>query len=265
MWSRRFMVPGVAAVAVAVTVGCGTQTLSPEAAREKGDAMLKQMSQKLASSQAFSYTAQQAVERVKADGSKSTDQFTRHTVVRRPNLLSFTETGQAHDGAAWYDGKQVTLVSNRDKIWVRGPMPGTLDEAMDYISAEYAVQIPTADLLYSNPYDALMAPGTTGGWVNVEQVGNRSCEHLSYQHEVVDWQIWLSQDEARLPCQLQVTYKTQPGAPVTRIVLSDWNDKPAISDTTFKPAVPDGYQRLKIMRHATIVDESAGEKEGGAQ
>jgi hypothetical protein len=252
---------------LAVAAGCGTAPLSPEAAREKGDAMLKQMSQKLASSQSFSYKTEQAIERVKADGSKSTDQFTRNTIVQRPNLLAFTETGQAHDGAAWYDGKQVTLVSNRDKIWVRGPMPGTLDEAMDYISAEYAVQIPTADLLYSNPYDALMAPGTTGGWVNLEQVGSRSCEHLSYQHSVVDWQIWLSQDEARLPCQLQVTYKTEPNQPVTRIVFSEWNEKPAISDTTFKPEVPEGYQRIKIMRHATIIDESAEEtaKEGGAK
>ena len=82
-------------------------------------------------------------------------------------------------------------------------MPGTLDEAMDFISAEYDVQIPTADLLYSNPYEALMTADTTGGWVGVEKVGERTCDHLSYQQAVVDWQIWLTQDERKLPCQLQ--------------------------------------------------------------
>ena len=58
-------------------------------------------------------------------------------------------------------------MANREKIWVRGPMPGTLDEAMDFLSAEYDIQIPTADLLYSNPYEALMTaipPAAGSAW-----------------------------------------------------------------------------------------------------
>jgi hypothetical protein len=121
-----------------------------------------------------------------------TESFSRRTVVRRPNRLTFTDKGDGHDTAAWYDGQRLTMVSNPDKVWVRGPMPPTLDEAMDFVSAEYAVQIPTADLLYSNPYEALMTADTTGGWVNVEKVGERTCDHLSYQQAVVDWQIWLT-------------------------------------------------------------------------
>jgi hypothetical protein len=186
-----------------------------------------------------------------------TEHFVRYTTVRRPNQLTFTDKGDDHDASAWYDGKQLTIVSNRDKVWVRGPMPGTLDEAMDYVSAEYAVQVPTADLLYSSPYDALMTPDTTGGWVNVEQVDTRTCDHLSYQQAVVDWQIWLRQDDRRLPCQLQVTYKNEPLQPVARIVFHDWNPAPELSDTTFTPAIPDGYRRIKIMRHATVEDPSA--------
>ena len=30
-------------------------------------------------------------------------------------------------------------------------MPPSLDEALDFLSGEYAVQMPTADLLYSSP------------------------------------------------------------------------------------------------------------------
>ncbi len=250
---------------LALAAGCSrTEMLTPEAARAKGDALLRQMSQTLIGTQSFSYRTEQAVERIRGGGEKVTDQFSRNTIVRRPNQLAFTDQGHDHDGAVWYDGKQLTVVSNRDKVWVRGPMPGTLDEAMDFVSAEYAVQIPTADLLYSNPYEALMTSDTTGGWVNVEKVDGRSCDHLSYQQAAVDWQIWLTQDDRKLPCQLQITYKTEPGQPVTRIVFHDWNAVPTISETTFRPAVPEGYRRIKIMRHATVVDEAAGKEQGGS-
>ena len=42
-------------------------------------------------------------------------------------------------------------VLNAHKVWARGPMPPSLDEALDYLSAEYAIQMPTADLLYRPP------------------------------------------------------------------------------------------------------------------
>jgi hypothetical protein len=175
--------------------------------------------------------------------------------VRRPNALTFTSKGDERDSSAWYDGKFLTIVSHREKVWAKGPMPDTLDAAIDYLSAEYAIQMPTADLLYSSPYDALMTADTTGGWVDVQKVGDRSAEHLSYQQPVVDWEIWLTQDDRRLPIQFQITYKTEPGKPVVRVVYHNLNTSPQVSDETFTAKIPDGYQRIKIMRHASVVDE----------
>jgi hypothetical protein len=51
---------------------------------------------------------------------------------------------------------------------------------------------------------------------------------------------------------------------VTRVVFHDWNAAPAISDATFQPAVPDGYKRIKVMRHATVTyDAEQEQKEQG--
>ena len=256
----------MAALVLTLAAGCARTEapLTPEAARAKGDALLRQMSQKLAATQTFSYTAEQTVERVRGS-EKKTESFSRDTIVQRPNRLTFTDKSGDRSAAAWYDGKHLTGVSNRDKIWVRGPMPATLDDALDYLSAEYAVQIPTADLLYSNPYDALMTPDTTGGWVKAEKVGDRTCDHLSYQQSVVDWEIWLNTDDSKLPCKFQITYKTEPTKPVTRIVFTNWNEKPAISDATFTPAVPDGYRRIKIMRYASVEDKTVTDETGGGR
>jgi hypothetical protein len=254
MRTKRPALRCLAAAVIAVAAGCSrNEPLTPEAAKAKGDAMLRQMSQTLSSSQAFSYSTEERREKASAAGAKSEVNFTRQITVRRPNGLTFVQRKAGDvDMAAWYDGKHVTIVSPGTKTWAKGPMPGTLDEAMDFVSAEYAIQLPTADLLYSSPYDALMTPDTTGGWVGVGQVDTRTCEHLSYTQSVVDWEIWLAQDDKRLPYQFQVTYKNEPGKPVARIVFRDWNPAPQVSDATFAANVPDGYARLKIMRHATV-------------
>jgi hypothetical protein len=256
---------GLAVLLLATACSRAEKALTPEEAHAKGDAMLKQMSQTLAGLQAFSYRTEQTMERVRGNATeKTTDHFKRSTSIQRPNRIAFTDEGEDHNAAGWYDGKQLTIISNREKIWVRGPMPATLDEALDFLSTEYAIQLPTADLLYSNPYDAMMTQDTTGGWVNAEKVDTRTCEHLSYQQAVVDWQIWLTQDDRRLPCQLQITYKTQPLQPVARITFHDLNTAPTLSDATFTPSVPEGYQRIKLMRHATVEDKTVANDKGGS-
>jgi hypothetical protein len=244
--------------AIAIAGACNRpENLTPEQARERGDTLLRQMSTSLASLQTFSYSANEERERVRPDGSKDKVTSSRQVTIRRPNGFTFTSHGSERDAAGWYDGKSLTLVSNRDKAWARGPMPPTLDEALDFVSAEYALQLPTADLVYSSPYDALMTKDTTGGWVGVEKIGDTSCDHLAYQQPIVDWEIWLRQDDRKLPRQFEVKYKTQPGQPVTRIVFADFNPTPQVSEDTFKAKVPDGYERLKIMRHATVEDKTA--------
>ena len=245
-----FLMATIVVLAV-LAVGCNRapEVLTPEAASAKGDALLREMSKNLSALQTFSFSA---TERHLKDGSKETS-TTRQVIVRRPNAFAFTTKGDERDGAGWYDGKQITLVSNRQKVWARGPMPPTLDEALDYLSAEYAIQMPTADLLYSNPYEALMTRDSTGGWVDTQKIGDLTCDHLSYRQEVVDWEIWLGPSR-QLPCQVKIVYKKQPGPPTTIVTYSDFDPKPSISDDTFAAKIPEGYQRIKIMRHATVND-----------
>jgi hypothetical protein len=252
----RYALPLLIAIAGA-GAGCNRtqQALTPEAARAKGDALLREMSKNLAASQTFAYSVDER--RQSPGGTKGERKATRQVTVRRPNGVAFTGKGDGGDTAGWYDGKQITLVSHRDKVWARGPMPPTLDEALDYLADEYDVQMPTADLLYSSPYDAFMTNDTTGGWVDTQKIGDRSCEHLAYQQPVVDWEIWLSTDRS-LPCQLKVTYKEIPGHPST-VVTYHALEHPTVTDETFKAQVPDGYQRIKILRHATVIDPKLDE------
>ena len=243
------------AAAIFVASGCSRspEPLTPEAASAKGDALLKEMSKNMAALQSFAYSVEERREQVGRGGGKTERKATRRVFLRRPNSLAFTGTGDAGETAGWYNGKDLTLLSHRDKVWARGPMPPTLDEALDFLAAEYAVHMPTADLLYSSPYDALMTKDTTGGWVDIQKIGDRSCDHLAYKQAVVDWEIWLG-PTGRLPCQLKITYKQDPGQPSTTLTYQGLDTE--VTDDTFTAKVPDGYQRIKVVRHATVNDPS---------
>jgi hypothetical protein len=252
----RYAPIAIAAVA-ALAIGCqrAEPPLTPEAARAKGDALLKEMSKNVGALQSFGYTADERREVVAPGGAKTERVSTRHVIVRRPNGLTFTGKSGDTETTGWYDGSHITFVSNKDKVWARGPMPGTLDEALDFMAAEYAVHVPTADLLYSSPYDALITKDTTGGWVDVQQIGDVSCDHLVYHETDTDWEIWLGPDR-HLARQFKVTYKKDPGQPSIVVSFHDL-EQPQVTDETFAAKVPDGYNRIKIMRHATVEDPNA--------
>src|SRR5262245_31081234 len=247
--SKRFFI--LIACAALAAGGCARapEKLTPEAARARGDEILKEMSKTLSGLQTFAYTADEVREDVKG-GQKVEAKVTRKVVIRRPNSVAFTTKG-VRDAAGWYDGKHLTLVSNADKVWARGPMPPTLDEALDYLSAEYAVQMPTADLLYSSPYDALMTPDTKGGWVDVQTMDAAPADHLAYQQPALDWEVWVGQ-RARLPVKIRFVYKNAPGQPSVTVSYSEFDVAPKVIDDMFVAKVPDGYNRIKIMRHATV-------------
>jgi len=255
---RQSPLPFLLAIVLMAGSGCNRQqSLTPEAASAKGDALLREMSKNMSALQTFAFTVDERRQDPRKGNAKSEMQMTRHVTVRRPNAVAFTGMGDRGETAGWYDGKQLTLVSHRDKVWARGPMPPTLDEALDFLSSEYDVQMPTADLLYSSPYDAFMTKDTTGGWVDTQKIGDRSCEHLAYRQSVVDWELWLSTDRS-LPCQLKVTYKQIPGTPST-LVTYRGIENPQVTDDAFVPKVPDGYHRIKIIRHATVIDPKLDE------
>jgi hypothetical protein len=254
--SKRFLIL-IAGVAL-VAGGCARapEKLTPEAARAKGDEILKEMAKNLAGLQTFAYTSNEVREDVKG-GKRVEKAVTRRVVIRRPNSVAFTTKGD-RDGAGWYDGKHLTLVANAQKVWARGPMPATLDEALDYLSAEYAVQMPTADLLYSSPYEALVTAETKGGWVDVQTVGTVPADHLAYQQPSIDWELWVGQ-RARLPVKIKFVYKQAPGQPSVTVSYSEFDVAPKVIDDMFVPKIPEGYNRIKIMRHATVEDPSVAQ------
>jgi hypothetical protein len=249
MSSKRFLWLSAIAVSGFLVAGCGggSEPGSPEEALSRGKEIVREMSDLLEVTNAFTVSTNEVHERVRRSGEVDTLRFSREMTVRRPDRAWFHFQAPDRELEAWYDGDSLTLASAGRKVWAQVPMPPTLDEAMDHVALEYGVPVPMADLVYSSPYEALITESTQGGWVGVEEMGEQSCDHLAFQEEVVDWEIWVPQDGQPLPCQLRITYKQLPAQPKSTITFHDWDLDPQIDEGRFTARVPADFQRIRVV------------------
>ena len=99
----------------------------------------------------MTFQTSEAHDRVRRNGQKKEFHFLREVALRRPGNAWLRYSEGDRDGTTWYDLKKVTSVSNKDKIWVQGKVPATIDETLDYVANRYDIPMPMADLLYSSP------------------------------------------------------------------------------------------------------------------
>jgi hypothetical protein len=235
----------VLALSLSVGSACSRAPRTPEEKRARAEELLKRMSDQMAAAKTFAFSANVVRERVKSDGTKVEERTTQRWTVRRPDGFTVKIKGTDRDSEVWYDGKRITFLANLQKKYAQGPIPPKLDDALDFIATHYDVPMPMADLLYSNPYEALMTPDTKGGWVGTETIEGQRTDHLAFQSDVVDWEIWIT-DQAR-PRQFQITYKQDPGQPRVRYSFYDPDMAPKITGETFAAKIPAGYERLKLV------------------
>lgn len=269
----RMKLIAAACMVIALTVsacreggGPGAAEKSPatdEEKRAQGDAILKQMSDLLKAPQSFTFSTSESIERVRRNNEKVKINIDRQTIVRRPDRAWFSVTGDRYL-EFFYDGKMVTLVSHKEKVFGELPAPPTLHETVEMITEKYDIPMPIADLLSLDPQEALKGEDTTGGWSRRETIGGIVCNVLSYQHPNVDFSLWIPASGDPLPQKFEITFKARRGQPTTTVTFKDWNLKAQVNDETFARKVPDDYEGIAVIQRASAVLPPADEAEQAA-
>ena len=245
----------VASLACVLVAGCSREPATPEAKRERGDEIVKRMSDHLA--QAKSFTVETTDSRTRSRGGKEIAvRTTRQLTLRRPDRLALRVSGDM-DLRGWYDGSQLTFVSDPQKVWARAKGAANIDETLDRMADRLAMPLPMADFLYSSPYDALIGTESTGGYVGTETVGGVACHHLAYKHPSVDWELWVPESGDPLPKKFVVTSKASKSGRKTEVMFDKWTVGAEAADAAFTPEVPAGYERIQIVVGATETAASA--------
>ncbi len=115
------------------------------------------------------------------------------------------------------------------------------------ISDRYDLRIAVADFLYSSPYDSFAGKESKGGWVQRTTVNGKECDEVAYSLKAVDFTLSMTGAEPTVPCQVQITFKEEPGKPVSRLVFSNWNLQANPPDSQFAANIPAGYERIPVV------------------
>ena len=154
--------------------------------------------------------------------------------------------GDTAHRASWYDGKTLTVLSQKHNAYAVLDMPGTIDAVLDKLAADYAVFLPLSDLLYGDPYPTMMADVLYGKYLGVHQAAGVPCHHLSFGQEGVEWQIWIDSGKQPLPRKLAIAYWDQPGVPQYQAVFRRWTLEPKVTAEQFAFKVPAGAKKVAL-------------------
>ena len=214
---------------------------------------LKLMSDLLGAAETVTLRAAEVHERNTDDGKTEAITGSQTVVIHRPDRLYISAQGTGYrtiDHELFYDGQVLTVESHVQNIWAAAAVPPTIDEMLDEVAWRFNLPISLADMIYSAPYDALVTEQTQIRFVGVEVIDGRRCDRFAAENELVDWEIWISQDGDPLPRRLDIVHKTMDRAPRSKIEITDiaLGSKPDEAQFVFTPKKE--YSQIPVVEKA---------------
>jgi len=250
MAAARLRMIGVLAVlgtlalplAVPTEVGAQAPAVDPEATR-----LLQRMTDYLGSLGQFSLHTDNTLEDVLETGQKIQYDFVTSVVVQRPNKLRAERTGDLIDQVVIYDGKTLTIFDAGENYYAVADAPDNIDDVLHFARDTLDLVPPSGDLIYTDSFELLTAPVTSGMVVGKSIIGGVRCDHLAFSGPVVDWQVWIADGDKPLPYKYVITTKDDPAQPQYILMMSNWSVEPKIKDALFKFKVPKGAKKIDFL------------------
>ena len=220
----------------------------PSAIDPQSDALLKRMADYLTALPSFTVRATNTMQVMLVSGEKLDFVADSEVSVRRPDRMRSRRAGVAGSADFFYDGKAVTLFDRTTKFFTVNQAPPSIDHMLPVLADLLGVDVPGADLLYTDVYAGLMEEVTQAHHLGIEDVGGVRAHHLAFRGREVDWQIWIEDGERPLPRRYLITTKWMTGAPQFGVALNDWNVSPTLDDKTFIFEAPPGARKVDVIK-----------------
>jgi len=241
-WPNR---PFISCATAVIIASLSTVLLVPGQARaeDEAKAILKKMSDYIAGQQNFSLAFDSDVEVITPDVQKI--QFTNSGQMRvsRPDKIQAERKGGYADVALFLDGKTLSILSKHANAYSQGNAPGSIDETVDFLRNDHGAEIPGADLVLSNVYDALSEGVLDAKHIGEGVVDGVECEHLAFRNEDTDWQLWVEKGDRPIPRKYVITSKAVAAAPQYTLRIKEWKEEEAPADA-FAFTAPDGARKV---------------------
>ena len=193
---------------------------------------LKQMSEKLASTKAFTFHASSFIEVPAVTGQFLTLFTDSDIALQRPNKLRVDVSGDVPSFQLYFDGAKLSAFDPQKNLHSVSDPLATIDEMLDFVLTKAQINFPSADFMYSNPYAVMTKNLTHAIVVGPSMVNGVPCEHFAYMEPGLNWEIWIENGTRALPLRLAMTYKQVPNFPRFMVEYKDWNLNPKLKADT---------------------------------
>ncbi len=215
---------------------------------EKADTVLRQMSSFLESQNQFQFAANTIRDVLTSNGVLVQITQDVDVVVNRPNQFKVETSGDLVKRQLWYDGATVALLDSQGGVYATREAPDTIDATLDALIEKFGVNMPLADLMYSDIYDGLTKNVVAGYYFGLSEVDGVPCHHLVFVQDNVDWQIWIEDSDTPLPRKVAVGYKNRPGVPRYLAIINNWNLTPEIASDEFIFSPPADAKEVEFVQ-----------------
>jgi hypothetical protein len=235
---RQTLKRATIALAASGVLYAGAAPAADDCARldPQADALLKKMSEFMASLESFTVDAYVTDEQIMDDGFKLQSLRSGSIAVQRPNRFHVVRKGVDADHEVFFDGMKLTAVDKGRKLHVQVEVKGTIDDALDAAADVFGAELPARDLLSPDAYTPLMEAVQESAYLEPVQIGAMTCRQLAFRSDEVDWQIWIQEGDQPLPCRYVITSKWTYGAPNYAITFANWQVNPKLAPETFEAA-----------------------------
>lgn len=173
--------------------------------------------------------------------------LTVEAAVQRPDrlVLQFTfDDGTVRK--AWYKDAEITFASITDGTYSRMPAPETLDELFVYVERKLGFSPPLADFLVSDIYDAHAKDLLSAVYLGEKVVNDHRLDHISFESQGADWQIWLDAGASPFPRRVQMEFLRAQAPVQYSIHFLEWNRKVVSTDMMFDFVASSDWKEVEL-------------------
>jgi hypothetical protein len=215
----------------------------------KAVALLSRFADALAAQPHFSFAVDFAYDVVQEDGQQLEFGASRIYTVRRPDHLRIDENRRAGGRREmFFDGNNLTVYVPGDKAYALAKLKQhrDLDSMIDVVRDALDMTIPLGDLLRAKPLERIEEGMETAFIVGRETISGVECDHVAWQTDKIDGQMWLATGELPLLQRVVITYRELEGQPSFRAQITRWNKSPDVADSVFQFTPSADVERIRF-------------------
>jgi hypothetical protein len=232
------------------TCYASSQEKAAESSNHGSDAraLLNKTADLLSHSPQFSVTIRAGYDAVQKSGQKIEFGEIRKVTLKRPDRFrSDVERSDGEKGLVIFDGKDIAVFSEKDKVFAKASRPGDVDGAVTYLLSDLKMRLPLAMMYLARLPIEIENRVRSVAMVERSVMMEVPCIHLAAQTADVDFQIWVPEQGDPLPRRIVITYKLDKGQPQFWADLSEWNLSPNPSESLFTFSPPEGVRQIPFL------------------